>query len=374
MTGVVESKEELRRRRANPEDTDNETVVSNRANTVEVVFESSGRFSLPQKMNFYDFNGRNVSDLTMSKREDLLENLISILNERKHPDFEKVDIVNATTEELLEILLNIKNTFTGSIFKHYFMCECQNDKLENDKQASEANVDISTLKFTSIEEADENLRKKYKEKLEKASPEVWTLYLKKKYGEDFDTSSITIDEEISKYSIGDNLSIVDKGNVFQFDFFRIKHLIKAKKYVENKYYFTIKQINNRKEHNVPLAESKERKMKELDLIAEKKEKDLISYARALALVSKNSNRIETDEERIAEYENIGGTVLIDFLSLLDDIKFGITDEREIKCNLCGESKKRSLRRELDVLELLPTNTSSEGERGNVGTINIFIGA
>lgn len=365
----------IKRRENKPQEVEgvvDKKEIFNTAGTAVVDFETEGRFSLPKQMNFYDFKGKDVSDMTLCKENERLETLVTLLNKNKHEKYKDVDLQEATPEELLEILVNIKAKYQGNYFPFYWLCDCQNDVPEKDRVANTDNIELSTLKFASISDADKKLREFYKDMFE--NPENFSTYLKMKYKtNDIDVSKYKIEDELEKIQIKEPFIVADGKNVYEFEFPRIKHMIIANELVEKKYYNVVKNIQTRKEHSVPLAELQRKKENELEKVEREKSKDFIAYVKALSLLTKNGEPL-SNEQKVKELEEMSSSVFVDLTYSLDQIKFGLDDERELSCPLCGKKSKRVLRREIDIQYFLPTNIATTRESRKSTKLNIFIGA
>lgn len=368
----MEDKEFIRRRGEQLEE-EKKVEVNNFAGMAVIEFDTSGRFSLPKTMHFNDFKGRDINDLTLSRTNDTLETLVKILNQNKHEAYKDVDVLDATPEELLEILANIKANFQADVLPFYWICDCQKDVDENSREINTDDIELDSLKFTTIEEADKKLQDFYKKKFESNSKN-FELFLKIKYKDETDFSKYVMEEELEKIQVKEPFDVKDHfGNVYSFEFPRIRHMVVANKMVEDKYYGKIKNIQSRKEHNVPLAELQKKKEQLINEVEREKGKDFIAYTKGLAMISKNGKPL-TNAEKIEEISEMSGSIFVDLTNTLDEIRFGLNDERELTCPICGKKSKRSLRREFDIQYLLPTNTTTKRKSGKHSELNIFIGA
>ena len=66
-------------------------------------------------------------------------------------------------------------------------------------------------------------------------------------------------------------------------------------------------------------------------------------------------KIEGSQNKIEKYTNLPKNVMFGFINALEKIKFGVTYDVEIECDLCQEDNKerRLLQRDISFIELLP---------------------
>lgn len=377
---TIVSKEEFTRRR-NAEASEEEKVKNkdvNTADTAKVVFETEGRFSLPKELYFYNYKGKDINDLTLTRDDELLNTITSVLNRNLHETNKDYDMKDATPEELLEILFNLYAQSCSPEFTFYWICDCQHDEKDKNKKVNENIIHVSDLHFTNITETDKKLREFYLRSIKEAKdPDaMFKLFLERKYKKEIkNTKDYNLEKELESIQVKEPFLVFDNNgkDVFEFQFPRIRHIIDAHKYVENKYYGKIKQLQNKKEANVPLLELQKRKEEQMKELEYQKGKDLIVYAKAFSILKKNGKEL-TNEEKILEAENISGQISVDLNYTLDSIKFGLDDKKELVCPECGETSERVLRREFDIRYILPINNSSKGIKGKSTSLNIFIGA
>lgn len=379
--GILVNPDELenKRRRRKKEDTVKEETKSdspkyfNNGETVKICFESLGRFDMPKELCFGDFNMQDVNDITLSRQDELLENLVSIIN-KKITNAENVDVGNMVLEEFLEVLVGIKMEFNTPLHQHSWIC----DKCQGDKEGEEYNtetINLETLEYTSIEEADENVRKIHRKIIESLEPKEYNNYLINKYKNDplEDIDSWTIDKEVENIKVQEPVSIQIGESRYSFRFPRVKDFIKAQKMAKDKYAGQLKRVENRREHGVPLAELKQKKQDEIEEIKHMQAKDTLLFARALTLVAMNGEDLK-DEQKIQIYPNLPRKEVMGLISYFNDIKFGIQHDYEFICPICGHSDRRLLQQELNPLELLPLDSTSSRKQEEHSRINIFIGA
>ena len=135
--------------------------------TVDVEYESLGRFSTPAKLSFKDYSTMDINAIVMSTPDKLVKTLVPILNGMicgEHAG--KFDASNMTVEEFIETLVAVKGKFNSRYHKHPYMCECQYDKPQDEQKFQDIMVDLGSLKYKSIEQVDEEIRATYKKDIE----------------------------------------------------------------------------------------------------------------------------------------------------------------------------------------------------------------
>lgn len=338
----------------------------NRGNQVKIIYESEGRFSIPSELYFTDYDIEDVNNISLSRQEDLIETLVHVLNKNKNQDSD-CNIGDMLIEEMFETLIGIKMQFSSKDHPHKWMCECQDNIDDENRVINETIIDLSTLKYITIEEGDQLLRKYYRERIEGLSPEAQKEFLKS-YGD-----KETVDSVLSKIKISEPFRYIIQGKEYQFNFIRVGDVYKAQKIVREKYMPKIKAIQNRKDiPGTPLAESKSKKQDEIEKIQEEIAKNIVLYARAMALY-KYEGKVLSDQEKVNIYKKIPREDMFDLLDFLENVKFGIQDEREFTCPICGKVDKRLLQRELNPIELLPLDLRTKNTARRTAQLNIYFG-
>lgn len=345
--------------------------IYNRGGKVHIQYESNGRFSIKPILYFNDFTIEDVNNLTLSKQDEILNNLVSILNKIKNEDAE-TDVSEMLPEEFLETLVGIKQEFNTPMHTHYWICDCQNNVESNQQKINEVEIDLRTLNYVSIEQADETFRQHYKEKVfDTMTPEEFKEYIKTKYvNNEIDINKWTVEDELKTIQIKEPYKMIFNNDEYTFRFMRIKDILKAQSIVDKKYGSKIKMIRMKKYPNIPLSESKIMQEKEIEDIQYQQLKDLSLYARALSLIEKNG-KILNHEESLSIYKNLPRSILFDLINFSDSMLFGIKEEKELVCPLCGETTVRSLHREFSPYELLPIDTITKRKQGQHSRPNIF---
>lgn len=347
----------------------------NHGEMVVVNYETMGRFDFPAIGYFRDFSIEDTNNLMMSRREDLLETLISILNTIKSPEI-TADVGDMLSEEFLETLVAIKAQFNTTEHIHPWICTCQEESEDADVQVNEELVNLKDIQYMSIEEADKKMQEAYLERFKQMSDEEFRTHLFKRYKDNpiVDMDAHTREVEAGKTKIKEPIFFNYADTQYGFRLTRIKDVVRAQKIVDEKYAGKIKAIQSRREPaGASLADVKLRKEKEIEEIKRCQKKDLSLYVRALSLVQKDGRDITDVQEKIEIYKKLPRSFLLEMISFMDELRFGIQDEKEIVCPLCGRTDKRLLQRQLMYLELLPLDTDTKRiGRVNAG-VNIYFG-
>jgi hypothetical protein len=345
----------------------------NRGGRVAINYESLGRFSIPATLYFKDYTIEDVNDLTLSRQEDILETVISILNKCKNEDAQ-CDVADMTVEEFLETLIGMKSQFNTSIHIHRWLDKCQTSVDEEERTFSESEIDLNTLKYSSIEEADQKIQAYFKDLFSLMSPEEWKNYLYSKYQdnplENIDT--YTKEEEIKTIRLTEPIIYPFNGKKYAFRLTRIGDVVKGQKIAQKQFAAKIKAIQNKRDPNIPLNELKVRKERELEDVKIEQTRKATLYSRALSLISIDGKSIP-ENERISHYKDLPRQGLIDFINLLDNAVFGVNDERELTCNLCNEAERRLLRQEINPVELLPLDTNTTRKLRKSAGVTLYFG-
>jgi exosome complex RNA-binding protein Csl4 len=350
--------------------------IYSKAGCAIVDYESMGRFSTPPQLSFHDYTNQDVNDITLSRQEDLFENIVVITNRlRNKADASDIfDVSEMIIEDFMETLVAVKQEFNTPQHTHYWTCDCQNNLSEKDQQVFETEIDLRTLKYRSIEDAENDLREDYRKEFAELTVEEWAEYIEAKYTkEPKDAKVWTVEDELNTITVKEPILTYSGGDKYYFNFVRVKDIIKAQKLATKKFASKIKQITNRQEHGVDGKTLAEKKQAELDIVNHEKSKTVVLYAKALALYKKN-DKVLSDEEKIEIFtKDIPREVTLQLYDFLDRIKFGIQDEREFTCPVCGKVDKRWLQREFTTLELLPFNTSTKRKRSKLTRLGIHFG-
>ena len=337
--------------------TDYKLSYNNYGSTVKIDLESSGRFGNPKTLVLKDYNARHVNDLVTSKEEDLLETLLSILNECVIEP-KGFDIGNLTNEEFYEVLIGMKIAFDSVTLKHKWIHEddsCQGKKEDDEKEISESILDLREIKSISIEESDESIREFYKDKFSQLSEKDFKEYLLVKYGHEKD---ITLEEELKSIRIQEPFLIKGYETDYEFKLVRMKDLLLAYKIASRETNHKIRVIQNKTikkgDNSEILKLEKEDEIKKLN---REKARKVLEYSQAFSLsfVRRNGKRVElkTNEERLKEYSTMPRNVLLNYMNAINVIRYGINDEIHLTCDLCNGTERGYLQRLISPFSLLP---------------------
>lgn len=358
---------------------DDYVAVSHSA-TVKVDYESEGRLKQPNYIYFNDYSIEDISSITIAREEDLLDNLVAALNKMKTSDCE-FPIEDLSSENLLDTLIALKQQFVGDEHIHHWVCECQHQRESSEQIVNEKILKLSEFNYRGISEADEKMREAFRERFDDMTDEQWKEYLLGRYKDNpVDLSTYTKEEELKTIKINDTINIHHDGHVYTFRTYNVtRDLLKAKKYALDKWNPKIKAIQNRREANVPLAELKDRKEQEIEKLRIEQAQAILLYNKALMLEKFDHHAIP-DIEKLGLYRKLPRFIQNQLEDILDNIEYGLYDEVEFDCPLCGTSNKRLLQHEINPIEFLPyrdsnrvKNVSTTGNNRKSAGFNIYIG-
>jgi hypothetical protein len=377
--------EEVQRRRAttqqNKQEQEEQVQIQNFAGAVKIEFESMGRFDTPPVLYFKDYTNKDVNDIILSNPNDLLFTIISILNKNKVNE-ENFNVENMTPEDLIETLIAIKIQFESPFHTLRWICECQREKEEQDRQINSIDLNLIDLNYKSIEQVEQEMKDYFKEVFSNMTDTQFTDYLYKKYKNNplDDIESHTREKEIDSIKVKEPFTILNNDDTYTIRYPRMKDLLEAVRYAEKIYSPKIKNIQNRKEANIPLSEVKAKKEEELQKLKEEQGRLIILYSKSLLLQTKNGVTLST-KEKFEEYSNIMPRTVNTYIDkIFEQLQFGLQHEMELCCPMCGNSTKRLLQQGIDPRELLPygdnnkPNTVSTNGESRVNTgLNIYFG-
>lgn len=342
-----------------------------RGSRVSINYESQGRFSIPSNMYFKDYDVEDINNLTFSRQENLLENVLFILNKCKNEDA-NCSVGDMVPEEFLETLVGMNLQFSnGKEHEHMWLCDCQSHKKQDEQEINKTKIDLSTLTYQPIIEADKLLKEYYRKIFDTFTQEEWIEYLNVRYKDNpIDFNLHTKEDELETIQIKEPISQSIDGRIYAFRLMRMNDVIKGQRASIKKYSNQIKTIEAKK---VPTQELKMQREEELKKVNEEKDKYSILYSQAMTLISVDGIEFKEDEERFLTYKSIPRNDLFELIDFYDQFKFGINQEIELLCPLCGKTVKRSLRQEINSIELLPMESSTKGKSGISKTTKIYIG-
>lgn len=324
-------------------------AIPNSDGKLKIELESNGRFDLPDTIYMDGYTFQDIQDLATSREEDILANLVSILDKRKHGT--TVSISKATVEEFYEVLLQVKGHYYSTEHVHHWMCDCQNILPDNQRKTSSITIDLKEVKFRSLIEAEGILRGQLNEVLTSYTPEQYKNYINKKYGKDI---NISIDEEVKNFKIKEPLGFRDgKGNYVQTRLVRVEDLIFGYQIATRMYRGKINKIRNTYKANLNKEQLEEYKSEEIKYFEFEKSKKALLYTRAKTLVSLNGKPFPSDEERIKYFLTLDLDTLNRYNTFLDSFGFGIYDELETLCEFCGKTERGYLQQFINPMEFIP---------------------
>jgi rubrerythrin len=358
---IVELEEDL-----NLPSSQDDFEIKENSGAVGIEFSTGGRFTTP-KLGYYKYyTTKQINDLGLTRQDDKLETLLSILNQvNVNNEIQAEDLL---LEELFEVVVAIKRKFRGNWHTHKWYCEeCQKDVEDKDKVVSEMDIDLSTLKEISIEESDDNFRSFMKQRYEKLKTQNPTIFLQQMKILKPDLS-IDIPNDVNIDEVLKNINIKEPFNItcpvtkkkYSFRFTRVGDYIKAKRFIDLKYSPQLKNVKKERWNSKgSLAEFKHSQEFKLNQLNEQKAKDTLLAAKAFSLVTVNGKELK-DTERFNELSNMNPITAEALAEVLENQKFGIQDERDYTCNLCGHTERGYLMRRTSVLEFILDNSSSNG--------------
>ena len=384
---ILLSPEEVakRKQRAVKEDTNLQTPYGegkyiNKGGQVEVRFESQGRFSAPEVMLFKDYTVEHINNLTFCKPENILETLVTIMEDIKNVNEENdVHVADLTLEEFMEALIAIKLQFNTKEHLHRWVCDCQSGISDDSKKINEKIIDLSTLSYRSIEEADSILKEKFKIELDTLTDEQFKEYIKERYKDNpLDNPEIwTKADEIDAVKILEPFHYREPStkNVYSFRLMRVGDILDAQNKLDSKYASKINMVSKKQTpHGVQLAEFKSKQEKDIEKLKLEQAKETVLMAKALTLIGFNGQAIEGDNEKYNIYKQLSRKSSFELADFLKDIEFGISDERDYDCPICGKTVRRLLQQEFNPIEFLPLDTDTQRVKRESGNINFYFGS
>lgn len=381
-----EEKRERKKRRAKKQESDNfanESVIDKKDIAekafCKINFETEGRFDIPKVLNFKPFSTLDINNIVLTKQEKIIDVILDTLNSLVQEDTNTFDLTNMLMEEFLEIMIGMKLQFVSAKHEYKWLCDCQYDYDEKDQKINTEELDLNSINYTPISDADENLQKFVSPFIEKMPDDAFvqwkqTTFENKLSQEDID--NLTKEEAISKIVIEEPIAVnAPDGNCYRFRFNRVGDLIIARKLADSKFsqkFSSIQQLRYDKQKENP-KEYQERKKNLIDELKEEKAKYAIHVANAMRLISINGETYKNNYDRVDAYGKIDTKVTQELTNFLDSLTFGVNDTREFVCPLCGETKQRYLRRTLNPVEFLPIDVPSEGGRSLDSGFNITFG-
>lgn len=347
-------------------DTYEESAFENKGGgLVRVDFEAGGRFSLPPSVHVGNYQLGHITDISLARPDDTLEVLVHTI--QKLVTTPNVQVGQALVEEFLELMVALKAGYNGSTHIHTWMCaECQFDKQPSKRKLSEMTIDLDSIKMIPIETADELFRKEYVAPIfQLMTDEQFVQYLEMRHGKQHAEKLLTVtrEQEIASIKISDRIQLPDEvsNQMYGFRFTRIGDLIEAYKLAHREFAGPIRQLKNSNPDNGADAKYRESFDAEREYNMEKLElergKKAILYSKALSLCTINGREL-TVPERLRHFSTMDWKVSERFAGFHEAVKFGIHDERDITCNLCGHTEKGVLQQRFNPSEFVPDSNSA----------------
>ena len=352
-------------------------IAENNATKTKIDYETMSRFSIPESLYFEDWDTEDINNLTLCNEDNIFETLVAIINKNgKDQNFKVEDML---LEEFLETMIGIKALFDSPIHIHRWMCSsnnCQSEVEDNDKTVHEYLMNLGEINYISILEADEKLKEYYKRIFESMSREQFAEFAIMKYGNEMKdkVNEYTIEQELETISIKEPIKQSIAGKIYEFRLMRVGDLLLAQKEADKKFIYQSKVLNSKKYRKElgELAAFKSNQEEQLKKLQEEKAKETLLYAQASTIVAIDSVPITNLQAKATAYKEIKRKARLDFLSFLEEIKFGISNEMNLVCPLCGQEEKRTFRKELNPLEFIPISTDTTDKLRGSTTGNIFM--
>jgi hypothetical protein len=233
-------------------------------------------------------------------------------------------------------------------------------------------IDLKEIKFRSILEAEDVLRKQLNDILVSLSPEEYKNYVIKKYGKDI---GILIEDEVKNFKIKEPLGFRDaKGNFVQTKLVRVEDLIFGYQVATRMYRGKINKVRNMYKANMNKDQLEEFKSEEIKFLEFEKSKKALLYTRARTLVSLNGKPFASDEEKIKYFLTLDLDTLNKYTEFLDIFAFGIYHEIETLCEFCGKTERGYLQQFINPMEFIPLENNKRdnaNRKTRVATITDF---
>ena len=342
-------------------------IAENNSTSVKIDFETMGRFSIPESLYVEDWDTEDVNNLTFCNEDNIFETLVVIINKNVKDQAFKVE--DMLLEEFLEVMIGIKASFDSPIHIHRWACDCQADMDDKDRTIHEYPIDLKTINYVSILEADEKLKQYYKKLFESLTREQFAELMITKYGDAMkDTvADYTIEQELEKITVQDPLKQSINGKIYEFRLMRVGDLLIAQREADKKFIYNQKVLNSKKYRKElgELAAFKSNQEEQLKKLQEEKAKEKLLYAQASTIVAVDGQPLTGIQEKAIAYKDIKRGDRLNFLEFLEEITFGIKNEMNLVCPLCGREEKRTFRKELNPREFIPiSNDTTDKLRGN----------
>jgi len=345
--------------------------LKNTAGYTKISYSSNGRFWIPEELHFRELNTKEVSDLSSSSIESLLENLVVTLNDCV---LEDIDVSDMTPEEFLETLIALKMEYTVE-HDHYFICEdCSADDYDfGDVKPSTFKLDLTTLSYCDIEDSDKKLREFYRPILEEFTKEEFKSYVIRRHKDSplDDVDSWTIEDELNTIEVKKEYSMPIDGKNYSFRWLKISDLVFSQKEIDKKYKPKIKKVIKERYNNLPQAEQKAIKKDKIDKIKEDQNKEISFYTLSMSLEKVDGVPLSLTE-KLEKYK-FPQSIANSIGEYLKTCEFGLQDKRVIICDKCSHEQERWLQHAITFIELLPINNATKLKSANNKRNVVLIG-
>ena len=164
------------------------------------------------------------------------------------------------------------------------------------------------------------------------------------------------DQELSKLTIKEPFKFILKnGDHITMRAGRVKDLILGIQVSTRMFAPKVRKIKNTYKANMKIEDLEEWRREEIEKLEIEKIKKAIEITKSQTLLTKNGKPFANEEEKINYYRDIDISDTKNIDSYMELIAFGLRDEREVTCEHCGKTERRSLHLEFSPLEFLPTN-------------------
>ena len=356
------------------------SIAENSVENVVVNLETEGRFDSPEKIVLRQFKGRDVNNLVLSRQDKLLPTLIQILNDCviAEEGQEEVKIENCLPQEFIEIMIGLKSKVSLK-HEHKWICDCQDVLPVKEQQVNTDIIDLNTIHYVSISEADEKCREMTRPRFEMMTKEEFESYVNTHFSDytEEEKAKITIDDALKDIHITEPIKMAVDGHIYEFRFNRMADLVFAQKEAENAFAFKFKQLQNKRwtqDCGMGMEQFKLQKEQDTDDLKDLQGRYAISVFHSLRLMKMDGQEITSLKRKIELYDDINGNNLIQLNNYLDSLRFGIYDTRDFVCPICGETKQRVLQREFNPMEFIPVIDATSGEYRHDPRCSIYFGA
>lgn len=255
---------------------------------IPISFCTQGKLSAPEKLHFRNYTLEEAAELSAMREENYLEKLITILNRMVWEDF---DCVNLHTEELKEVMLNLRFNFWGKTLEN--MPFTIDEEADEETRYSKANVGYASLSLAQIAQKVRNIDDKFREPIRIKTREGATYRFR---------LPRAVDELMSHKYVDEMYREREK------EYANIKLRLKASESVD------IEKIKDA-----------DRVMEYMDLI-EKKENDFFKVRAVQRLIGDGEKDYSSIAEKLEAARDIDLTVWNDLYQVDKKLEFGVDPE------------------------------------------------